>query len=196
MGGRKTRRAFERVMGMESSGVLSGGSAGDIGGRHGNGVLEMGGNQRILETTIEAIDIAHITSNAMEDLEVVAEKFLCPTSDLVNGAVVLKDFTHGAAIADPRQFSAPEELAILTDTPTATGGFTNKGMKMLFTLSAFARAKTNGKEAGATHGDVKMADTSGVKSMKGSNRSRGVVGLHKDPAHTKGGPIGFQEAGF
>jgi hypothetical protein len=159
-------------------------------------VLEMSGDQCVFETAGEAIDVTHVTGNTVENLKVVAKEFLCPAADLMNGAIIFEDFFHGATITDPIKFGTPEEFAILTDTPTATGGFTNKGMKMPFTLSAFARAKTNGTEAGATHGDVKMADTSGLKSIKGSNRSRGVVGLHKDPAHTKGGPISFQEAGF
>jgi hypothetical protein len=89
----------------------------------------------------------------------VSEEFLRPATNLVNGAVVLKDFTHGAAIADPRKFSAPEELAILTDSPTSASSFANEGVKMAFAIRAAARAEADGAETSAGHSEVEEAGT-------------------------------------
>jgi hypothetical protein len=40
----------------------------------------------------------------MKDLEKVTEKFLSPATDLVNGAVILKNFFYGTAVAEPEKF--------------------------------------------------------------------------------------------
>ena len=43
----------------------------------------------------------------VEYLEVIAEEFLSPAEDLVDGAIVFKDFAHGATITHPKEFGAP-----------------------------------------------------------------------------------------
>jgi hypothetical protein len=163
--------AFQGVMGMEDSRVVGGGSICDIGERHGEGVLEVGFNQGILEATIEAVDVAHITSSTMENLEVVAKEFLGPSTNLVNGSIIFKYLFHGTAVAQPVKLGTPEKLPILADAPAAACGFADKRMKVTFALCAFTRSKADWPKTCATHGDIEMADTCSAENMKGSNRS-------------------------
>jgi hypothetical protein len=62
----------------------------------------------------------------MKYVKEVTKEILGPAMDLVNGAVVFKDFLHGAAVAEPVEFVAPEEFMVLADSPAATSGFDNK----------------------------------------------------------------------
>jgi hypothetical protein len=107
-------------MGAEDSRVIGGRPIHYVSDGHGDDMLEMGGDQRILEATVEAVNVTHITSNTMEDLEMVAKEFLCPPSNLVNGFVVFKDFLHGTTIAKPIELRPPEKLLILADAPAAS----------------------------------------------------------------------------
>jgi hypothetical protein len=51
--------------------------------------------------------------------------------------VVIENFFHSRAVADPVKHSAPEMLFVGGNTPTTTSGFADKGMNMTFLFSAF-----------------------------------------------------------
>jgi hypothetical protein len=73
----------------------------------------------------------------MEDLKVVAKEFLRPSANLVDWPVVLQNFAHGAAVAEPKEFGAPEKFAVLTDTLATE-------MKMPFAVRAATGTEANG----------------------------------------------------
>ena len=122
----------------------------------------------------------------MKDLEVIAKEFLRPAADLVNGSIIFKDIEHGATIAHPKEFGAPQEFVVLADAPTAAGGFADKGVKVPLPVGALPRTKANWLETGTTHGDVKVAYAGSAKGVKGADGGQGVVGLHEDPSHAEG----------
>jgi hypothetical protein len=109
---------------------------------------------------------------AVKDLKVVAKKLLSPTANLVDRSAILKNLLHCTAVAHPIELGTPEKFTILADAPTATGSFSNKGVEMVFTFHALARAKADGPKVSAMHGDIKMTDTGGAEDMEGMKRSR------------------------
>ena len=139
---------------------------------------EVNGDECIVETAIETIDVTHHAGKAMNYLKMVAKELLCPAANLVNGAVVFEDLLHSAAVTHPVKFGSPKEFAVLADTPTAASGFTNKGVKMAFAFGTFTRTKTDRAEASAAHGNIEMANASCTKSVESTEGSRGVVRLH------------------
>jgi hypothetical protein len=66
----------------------------------------------------------------MEDLKVVAKELLRPLANLLDWPVVLQNFAHGAAVAEPKEFGAADKFAVLTDTPATAGSLAHKRMKM------------------------------------------------------------------
>jgi hypothetical protein len=74
----------------------------------------------------------------MNDSKVIAEQFLGPTTDDMNLAIVVENFFHGAAVANPIKHSSPKVLLVLRDTPAAAGSFADEGVKVAFLLGAFA----------------------------------------------------------
>jgi hypothetical protein len=130
---------FQRVSGGENSGI--------VGGRPDRAVskvklksnLEVLGNERVVEAS-EAVDVFHHMSWPMEYLKEVAKKLLSPSTDLMDRPVILQDFFDGAAIAKPKDFSAPNKFAVPTNGPAPTAGFTDKWMEVTFSLGAAAGA--------------------------------------------------------
>jgi hypothetical protein len=90
-------------VGIENSGVISGGSSSTVSEIELEGDLEVLSNQRMFEPG-EAIDIPHHASRPMEDVEKVAEKLLSPTTDLMDWPIVFQNFFDGAAVAEPKEF--------------------------------------------------------------------------------------------
>ena len=84
------------------------------------------GKERVIESAAEAVHITHHAGWAMKNLEVVAEEFLRPAANLVDQPVVFQNFAHGAAVAEPKEYGAPEKFAVLTDTPASAGSLANK----------------------------------------------------------------------
>ena len=91
-------------------------TAGAAGGR------ELGGVQDVLTDEAEVamrkgVSVRHHVSGPMDHRKVVAEQFLCPASDDVNlAAVVVQNFVHGAAMADPVKHGAPEIFLVFGNT--------------------------------------------------------------------------------
>jgi hypothetical protein len=99
----------------------------------------------------------------MKDLKVISQKFLGPATDLMNRPIILEDLTHSTAVAEPKEFRAPEVFTMLAKTPVATGGLTNKGMEVTFGVGAFARPKPKWPKTGARHGKVSIAEARSEK---------------------------------
>ncbi len=91
----------------------------------------------------KAIDISHHARRAMDDLKEVSKEFLGPATDLMDRTIKVQNFFDSTAVAQPKEFGAPKELPILTDSPAATAGFTDKGMVMTFPFSAAAGAEAD-----------------------------------------------------
>jgi hypothetical protein len=128
--------------------------------------------------TGKAIDISHHASRPMEDMEETPKKLLSPTADLMDWPIVFQNFFNGTAVAKPKEFRSPKEFPILADGPASTSGFTNKRVKMAFSLAAAARAKSNRAQASSVHSEVESADTIGTEQRKRYFRSFRVVWLH------------------
>jgi hypothetical protein len=184
---------LQRIVWVEHGRFVSGRSGGAISKIKLESDLEMLSNERMVETG-EAVDILHHTSRPVENLEEVTEKLLSPTADLMNRTVILQNFFHGIAVAEPEELWAPKVFPILTDGPAATGSFANKRMEVTLTLGAAARAKANWAQASAVHGQIECAETIRAKQSKSDCGGVRVVGLHKDPAHAGSSPIGLQKA--
>ena len=164
-------------MRVENGRVVSSGSSGSVGEVELEGDLEMFIDQRMFKAG-KAVDIPHHASRPMEDMEEVTEKLVSPTADLMNWPIVFQKFFNGTAVAKPKEFRSPKEFPILADGPASTSGFTNKRVKMAFSLAAAARAKSNRAQASSVHSEVEGAYAIGVEQRKRHNRSFRVVGLH------------------
>ena len=118
------RRAFSSVK-WKCIRVISGRPTGAIGG------MQLSGIEHVLidETLVsarECVNILHHASWAMDDGEVVTEKFLGPAADNMDLTIIIEDFFHSAAIANPVKHSAPKIFLVLGDTPATTSGFADE----------------------------------------------------------------------
>jgi hypothetical protein len=104
----------------------------------------------------------------------------------MNRTFIFQDFAHSAAIADPVEDIAPEELAVLANCPTATGSLADKRMIVTFAFGATTGSETDGAEPGTMHGEVEQAFAGSKEVGSCCNRSIGVIRLHEDPAHAEG----------
>ena len=143
-GGGEARATLKRVLQMENSGVVSSRASRDISVVEEEGTRKVLGDQWVVEMAIEPIDIAHHASAAMEDLIMVAQEFLSPAANLMDGTFIFKNFLHGGAVAEPKELSAPKKFLVLTDAPATGTGLANEGMEMPFALSAAARTEPDG----------------------------------------------------
>ena len=134
---------FQWIVGVKNVSSISGWAGIVVGEIELQGNAEVLSDEWVVVMASEAIDISHHTCWSMEDLEKIAKEFLSPATDLVNGAVVLQDFFDGTAVAEPKEFGAPQEFPILAYGPTTTAGLAHKRMVMAFPLSATARAKAD-----------------------------------------------------
>jgi hypothetical protein len=183
---------FQRVSGGKDSRVIGGRACRAVSKIKLQGNLEVLGDERMVEAG-EAIDVSHHTGGPMENLKEVAKKLLGPSTDLMDRAIILQYFFDGAAIAKPKEFSAPKKFAVLTNSPAPTTGFSDERMEVAFALGAAAGAKADGPEPGTVHSEVKDAATLGAQDSKsGFGGIRGVR-LHEDPTHAGTGPISLQE---
>ncbi len=130
----------------------------------------------------------------MKHLEEVAEKFLSPTSDLVDGPVAFEDSFDSGAITKPKEFGTPKKFPVLADAPAAAAGFTNKGVVMTLSFGAAAGAKANRAQAGPIHSKVEGTYALGAEKGKSYFGGFRVVRLHEDPAHASTSPICFEKA--
>jgi hypothetical protein len=136
------------------------------GGQHSQQYREVLSDERVIVVASKAVDIPHHTRRTMEDLKEITEKFLSPSTNLMDRSIIFEDFLDGAAVAEPKdEFSTPEKFPVLTDGPVTATSFADKGMIVAPTLSTAARAESNRMEASAVHCNVEVADA--VRSEKG-----------------------------
>jgi hypothetical protein len=156
--GRYMGDAFQWIGGVEDGRIIGGRPSSAIRCVKLKGEGEVLRDERVIEAAVKAVDIPHHARWTMKHLEEVAEKFLSPTSDLVDGPVVFEDFFDSGAIAKPKEFGTPKKFPVLADAPAAAAGFTNERVVMTLSFSAAAGAKANGSETSAFHRDVEIAD--------------------------------------
>jgi hypothetical protein len=122
-------------------------------------------DERVIVVASKTIDIPHHTRRAMEDLKEITEKFLSPSTNLMDGSIIFEDFLDGAAVAEPKELSTPEKFPVLTDGPATATSFSDEGMIVALTLGTAARAESNRTEASAAHCNVEVANA--VRSEEG-----------------------------
>jgi hypothetical protein len=89
----------------------------------------------------------------MDDGKVAAEEFLGPATNNVDLTVVIGNFFHSAAIANPVKHSAPKTaLLVLRNNSATTSGLANKGVKVALLFSAFAGVDLDRAQASAFEG--------------------------------------------
>jgi hypothetical protein len=159
------RDAFQRVVGVENGGIIGGRSSSMISCVKLVGEGEMLRDERMIEAASKAVNIPHHARWMVKDLKEVAEKFLSPATDLVDGPIVFEDFFDGSAIAKPKEFGTPKKFTVLADAPATAAGLTYKGVTMTLLFGAAAGAKANGSETSAFHGCVKVANA--LRAEKG-----------------------------
>jgi hypothetical protein len=163
--GRHMGDAFQWIGGVEDGRIIGGRPSSTIRCVKLKGKGEVLRDERVVETAIKAVDISHHARWTMKHLEEVAEKFLSPTSDLVDGPVAFEDFFDSSAIAKPKEFGTPKKFPVLADAPAAAAGFTNEGVVMTLSFGAAAGAEADGSETSAFHRDVEVANA--VRAKKG-----------------------------
>jgi hypothetical protein len=129
------------------------------------GHREVLSDERVIIVASKAINVPRHTRRVMEDLKEITEKFLGPSTNLMDGSIIFEDFLDGAAVAEPKEFSTPEKFPVLTDGPATATGFSDEGMIVALTLGTAARAESNRMEASAIHCNVKVADA--IRSEEG-----------------------------
>ncbi len=144
--------------------------------------------------TGETVDISHHASRSVKNLKEVTEQLLSPTADLMDGPVILENFFDGTAITKPEELGAPEEFAVLADSPATATSFANKRMEMPFVFSAAARSKSNRAQPSAIHSQIESANAIRTEQGNGDSGSVRVVGLHEDPTHAGPSPISLEKA--
>jgi hypothetical protein len=92
----------------------------------------------------------------MEDLKEITEKFLSPSTNLMDRSIIFEDFLDGAAVTEPKEFSTPEKFPVLTDGPATATSFADKGMIVVLTLGTAAKAESNRTEASAVIVTLKL----------------------------------------
>jgi hypothetical protein len=118
------RRAFSSVK-WKCSRVISGRPTGAIAGVQVS-CIEHVLIDKTLVSARECVDILHHASWPMDDGEVVTEEFLSPATDDVDLTIVVEDFFHSAAVANPIKHSAPKIFLVLGDTPATASSFADK----------------------------------------------------------------------
>jgi hypothetical protein len=78
--------------------VIGSGTGGKISGRKCIGNCDVLLNEWVVEMTGEAVNIP---------LKEIAEKLVCPTAYLMDGAFIFENFFDCAAIAQPEELGAP-----------------------------------------------------------------------------------------
>jgi hypothetical protein len=162
---------FQRVVGMEDSGVIGSRASSTVDETELVSDFEM----LAYET---AVDVTHHTGRPMKDLEEIAKKLLGPTADFLDGTDIFENLFCSAAVAEPKEFGSPKKFLILADRPTSTGSLADKRMDVTFALSAAAGTESNRAQPGAVHGEVERANTLGSEKGKSNLGSFRIIGLH------------------
>jgi len=81
--------AFQGIGRMEDIGVVSRRASSTVSEIKLECYFEMSGDERVFVEAGEAVNISHHSSGAMKYLKEITEKLLGPTSDLMDGTIVL-----------------------------------------------------------------------------------------------------------
>jgi hypothetical protein len=189
-GGRSS--ALERVADGERGGGIGERSVGAVGSEEFGGAEDILEDKRLVHAS-EGVHVAHHTGGAVDNGEMVTEKFLGPATDLVDLAVVFENLLHCAAITEPIKVGAPKVFAALADRPAAGASFAHKGMIVVLAVVTPARAKADRSEAGAAHQEVEEIFAACFENGKGGKGVSGIGGLHENVAHAESRPVGFEE---
>jgi hypothetical protein len=98
------------------------------------------------------MNMLHHAGWAMNGGKVVGKEFLGPATDNMDLTIVIENFVHSAAIADPAKHSTPKTLLVLGNTPATTSGLANKGVEVALLISAFAGVKLDRAQASPFEG--------------------------------------------
>ena len=89
---------------MENSRVAGSRSGGTVRGIQLEGNREVLGDERVIIMASKAIDISHHTRRAMEDLKEITEKFLGPSTELMDRAIIFENFFDGTGLSPRYQW--------------------------------------------------------------------------------------------
>ena len=84
--------------------------------------------QRVVEP-VEAVDVAHHASGAVDKCEVIAKQFLGDAAYLVDVTRLVEEFLQGTAIAHPVEVASPDVLSVLSDGSPSCDGFPDEGVE-------------------------------------------------------------------
>jgi hypothetical protein len=125
---------------------------------HGDSTAEVAGDQGPVATS-KCINIRHHAGRTVHNVEAVAQEFLRPAANLMNGSVIFQNLLDTTAVAKPVEGGAPKIFAVLIDGPSTYSGLPNKRVIVLFLGSAAAGAKPDWPKAGTLEGEVKLSFT-------------------------------------
>ncbi len=97
--------------------------------------------KRAVVVASKAVDVPHHLCWLWENLEEVAKALLGLMSSLEDGSFIFLNLLDCNAVAKPKEFGAPEEFPVLTNSPTSTTSFANKRVVMVFMFGAAAGSK-------------------------------------------------------
>jgi hypothetical protein len=154
------REALEEVLEVDCSRAVGSRSGSTVRATKLEGDREVLGDELVIRVASKAVDISHHMCRAMEDLKEITEKFLGPSTNLMDRTIIFENFLDGTAVAKPKEFSTPEKFPVLTDGPATATGFSDERMEVALTLGTAVRAESNRTKASAIHGNVEVAGTS------------------------------------
>jgi hypothetical protein len=105
----------------------------------------------------------------MDGSKVAAKDFLGPATNNVDLTVIIENFFHSAAIADPVKHSAPKTLLVLGNAPATTSGLADKGVKVVLLFSAFVGVESDRAQASAFEGQIEIAGAIQDERLGSSN---------------------------
>jgi hypothetical protein len=132
---------FQGIVRMENSGVIGSRTSCLVSIIESKNNLEVLCDKKVVAVAGEAVNIPHHTGWAMEDLKEATKKFLSPTTDLMDGTVILQNFLDCAAVTQPKEFGTPKEFPVLANGSAPAASFAYKRMVVAFSFSAAAGAK-------------------------------------------------------
>jgi hypothetical protein len=148
------------------------------------GHREVLSDERLIVAVSRAVDVPHHMRRVIKDLKEITEKFLSPSTNLMDRSIIFEDFLDEAAVAEPKEFSTPEKFPVLTDDSATATGFSDEGMIVALTLSTAARAESNRTEASAVHCNVEV-DRRRASAAADASESSGCIKIQPMPVPTQ-----------
>ena len=91
------REALDGVVGVEYSRVVGKRLGSTVRGIKLEGHREVLGDELVIVVVSKAVDISHHTLWAMEDLQEITEKFLGPSTNMMDKPIIFENFLDSAA---------------------------------------------------------------------------------------------------